>query len=78
MQAGDAYPKAGLLGELPHDGVVGVLALLDTAAGQRPEAGERGQGGVVGEQDAAGTFLRSIVKVTDPARYGLTVSDYFV
>jgi HD-GYP domain-containing protein (c-di-GMP phosphodiesterase class II) len=32
----------------------------------------------LGEQDAAGTFLRSIVKVTDPARYGLTVSDYFV
>ena len=30
------------------------------------------------EQDGAGAFRRSIVKVTNPTRYGLTVGDYFV
>ncbi len=30
------------------------------------------------EQDAAGGFKRSIIKVTDPAKYDLTPSDYFV
>jgi HD-GYP domain-containing protein (c-di-GMP phosphodiesterase class II) len=30
------------------------------------------------EQDGAGTYRRSIVKVTNPSRYGLTVGDYFV
>jgi len=30
------------------------------------------------EQDDAGAYRRSIVKVTDPTRYGLTVGDYFV
>ena len=30
------------------------------------------------EQDATGTYRRSIVKVTNPSRYGLTVGDYFV
>jgi HD-GYP domain-containing protein (c-di-GMP phosphodiesterase class II) len=30
------------------------------------------------ERDGAGGYLRSIVKVTNPARYGLTVGDYFV
>jgi HD-GYP domain-containing protein (c-di-GMP phosphodiesterase class II) len=30
------------------------------------------------EQDDTGAFRRSIVKVTNPARYGLTVGDYFV
>ena len=30
------------------------------------------------EQDASGAFVRSIVKVTHPDRYGLTVGDYFV
>ncbi len=30
------------------------------------------------EQDASGGFRRSIVKVTNSARYGLTVGDYFV
>jgi HD-GYP domain-containing protein (c-di-GMP phosphodiesterase class II) len=29
-------------------------------------------------QDASGTFLRSIVKVTNPDRYGIIVGDYFV
>jgi HD-GYP domain-containing protein (c-di-GMP phosphodiesterase class II) len=30
------------------------------------------------ERDEAGTYRRSIVKVTNPSRYGLTVGDYFV
>jgi len=30
------------------------------------------------ERDASGNFLRSIVKVTNPERYGITVGDYFV
>ena len=30
------------------------------------------------EQDESGAFRRSIVKVTNPERYGLTVGDYFV
>jgi HD-GYP domain-containing protein (c-di-GMP phosphodiesterase class II) len=30
------------------------------------------------EQDETGSFRRSIVKVTTPSRYGLTVGDYFV
>jgi HD-GYP domain-containing protein (c-di-GMP phosphodiesterase class II) len=30
------------------------------------------------EQDETGAFRRSIVKVTNPDRYGLTVGDYFV
>jgi len=30
------------------------------------------------EQDSSGTFLRSIIKVTNPDRYGVRVSDYFV
>jgi len=30
------------------------------------------------EQDASGGFLRSIVKVTNPDRYGIIVGDYFV
>jgi hypothetical protein len=29
-------------------------------------------------QDAGGAFLRSIVKVTNPDRYGIIVGDYFV
>ena len=46
-----------------------------------------GQGGIVlppgtlvdlAERDAAGQFTRTIVKVTTPDRYGLTVGDYFV
>ena len=32
----------------------------------------------LGEQDAAGRFQRSIVKVTNPARHGITVGDFFV
>jgi HD-GYP domain-containing protein (c-di-GMP phosphodiesterase class II) len=30
------------------------------------------------DKDAAGTPLRSIIKVTDPDKYGVRVSDYFV
>jgi HD-GYP domain-containing protein (c-di-GMP phosphodiesterase class II) len=30
------------------------------------------------ERDEGGNYLRSIVKVTNPSRYGLTVGDYFV
>ena len=30
------------------------------------------------EVDANGAFKKSIIKVTDPARYGITPSDYFV
>jgi hypothetical protein len=30
------------------------------------------------EQDESSAFRRSIVKVTNPSRYGLTVGDYFV
>jgi HD-GYP domain-containing protein (c-di-GMP phosphodiesterase class II) len=30
------------------------------------------------ERDTAGNYARSIVKVTNPSRYGLTVGDYFV
>ncbi len=30
------------------------------------------------ERDESGTYRRSIVKVTNPSRYGLTVGDYFV
>jgi hypothetical protein len=30
------------------------------------------------EKDAGGTPLRSIIKVTDPAKFGVRPSDYFV
>ncbi len=30
------------------------------------------------EQDGAGNFLRSIIKVTNPQKFGLTVGDYFI
>ena len=30
------------------------------------------------ERGRAGGFLRSIVKVTNPARYGIVVGDYFL
>jgi HD-GYP domain-containing protein (c-di-GMP phosphodiesterase class II) len=32
----------------------------------------------LGERDADGTFKRSIIKVTDPAKYNIIPSDYFV
>jgi HD-GYP domain-containing protein (c-di-GMP phosphodiesterase class II) len=30
------------------------------------------------DQDGAGNYLRSIIKVTNPQKYGLTVGDYFI
>src|SRR5215210_1877699 len=33
---------------------------------------------ILSEKDESGTFRRSIVKVTNPDRFGLTVGDYFV
>jgi hypothetical protein len=30
------------------------------------------------EKDESGAYRRSIVKVTNPSRYGITVGDYFV
>jgi hypothetical protein len=30
------------------------------------------------QKDANGSFPRTIVKVTDPVKYGINVSDYFV
>jgi hypothetical protein len=29
------------------------------------------------ERDESGTYRRTIIKVTDPERYGIRVSDYF-
>jgi len=40
--------------------------------------GPPGQEANLGEADASGGFRRSIVKVTDPDRYGIVVGDYFV
>jgi HD-GYP domain-containing protein (c-di-GMP phosphodiesterase class II) len=52
-----------------------VRLVLDADGGVVPPPGRLVS---LGDQDASGTFLRSIVKVTNPTRYGLTVSDYFV
>jgi len=30
------------------------------------------------EQDGSGAYLRTIIKVTNPDKYGIRVSDYFV
>jgi hypothetical protein len=30
------------------------------------------------EQDGSGNFLRTIIKVSNPDKYGIRVSDYFV
>jgi len=30
------------------------------------------------QRDAAGNYPRTVVKVTDPEKFGITVSDYFV
>src|SRR3989454_3004134 len=45
-----------------------------------PDGGLLNPGTVVGlsEKDANGSFPRTIVKVTDPVKYGINVSDYFV
>jgi len=52
-----------------------VRLVLDADGGVIPPPGRLVS---LSDQDAGGTFLRSVVKVTNPARYGLTVSDYFV
>lgn len=52
-----------------------VRLVLDADGGVVPPPGRLVN---LGDQDASGTFTRSIVKVTNPSRYGLTVSDYFV
>ena len=48
---------------------------LDADGGTYPPPGQQVD---LGERDGAGNFVRSIVKVTSPDRYGLTVGDYFV
>lgn len=52
-----------------------VRLALDADGGIYPPPGQQVD---LGELDAAGHFRRSIVKVTSPDRYGLTVGDYFV
>jgi HD-GYP domain-containing protein (c-di-GMP phosphodiesterase class II) len=52
-----------------------VRLALDADGGLIPPPGQVVD---LGEQDASGAFVRSIVKVTNPDRYGLTVGDYFV
>lgn len=52
-----------------------VRLAIDAAGGTVPPPGTPVN---LAERDAGGNFLRSIVKVTDPTRYGLTVGDYFV
>ena len=45
-----------------------------------PEGGVQHPGFLadLAQRDAAGNHPRSIVKVTDPVKYGINVSDYFV
>jgi len=45
-----------------------------------PEGGVQHPGFLadLAQRDAEGHFPRSIVKVTDPAKYGINVADYFV
>ncbi|HSC59532.1 MAG TPA: HD-GYP domain-containing protein [Gemmatimonadales bacterium] len=52
-----------------------VRLALDADGGIYPPPGQQVD---LGEIDEAGHFRRSIVKVTSPDRYGLTVGDYFV
>lgn len=52
-----------------------VRLALDADGGIYPPPGQQVD---LGEQDETGNFRRSIVKVTSPDRYGLTVGDYFV
>lgn len=55
-----------------HRPVVRVVATADGAI-QRP-----GELADLAERDAQGNFPRTIIKVTDPQKYGINVSDYFV
>ena len=52
-QAGNGDRQAGLGGGLADDGVVRVLAVVDGAAGQGPDAGRAGSGRGTDEEDAA-------------------------
>jgi HD-GYP domain-containing protein (c-di-GMP phosphodiesterase class II) len=62
-------PDAGLL----HRPLVRVA--VDANGGTVPAPGTLVN---LGDQKPDGSYARSIVKVTDPSRYGLTVGDYFV
>jgi hypothetical protein len=53
VESGDCDREAGLGGRLAHDGVVGVFAVVDGAAGQRPDARRAGTAGGADEQHAA-------------------------
>lgn len=55
-----------------HRPVVRIVATPDGAI-QHP-----GELADLAQRDAAGNYPRTIVKVTDPEKYGITVSDYFV
>ncbi|HMA41876.1 MAG TPA: HD domain-containing phosphohydrolase [Gemmatimonadales bacterium] len=55
-----------------HRPVVRIVATADGAI-QRP-----GELADLAERDAQGNFPRTIIKVTDPQKYGINVSDYFV
>jgi HD-GYP domain-containing protein (c-di-GMP phosphodiesterase class II) len=52
-----------------------VRVAIDTDGGTVPPPGRLV---ALTERDAAGAYVRSIVKVTNPDRFGLTVGDYFV
>ncbi|HEU4649318.1 MAG TPA: HD domain-containing phosphohydrolase [Gemmatimonadales bacterium] len=52
-----------------------VRIVINTEGGTVPPPGQLVN---LAERDAAGNFIRSIVKVTNPQRYGITVGDYFV
>jgi HD-GYP domain-containing protein (c-di-GMP phosphodiesterase class II) len=52
-----------------------VRIVINTEGGAVPPPGHLVN---LAERDSAGNFVRSIVKVTNPTRYGLTVGDYFV
>jgi HD-GYP domain-containing protein (c-di-GMP phosphodiesterase class II) len=55
-----------------HRPMVRIVATPDGAIQQPGELADLAQ------RDATGSFPRTIVKVTDPEKYGITVSDYFV
>jgi HD-GYP domain-containing protein (c-di-GMP phosphodiesterase class II) len=52
-----------------------VRIVVDVNGAMQPPPGELVS---LTEQDETGAYRRSIVKVTNPSRYGLTVGDYFV
>jgi HD-GYP domain-containing protein (c-di-GMP phosphodiesterase class II) len=60
-------------GTLLHRPLVRIA--IDENGGMQPTPGRLVN---LAEADEAGHFVRSIVKVTTPARYGLTVGNYFV